>query len=485
MDSTIHFSYAIKLGFALMLFVSSVKIEAQIATLNLQIATPNLKPQTEQKDTSKSLQSLFKFGQFSGSARYYFMATDNKGSLSNFYANAFGMGIGYESAKIKGFQAGLSGYFIDNLYSSDFTKLDSSTKQGSRYELAQFNVLNPATKTMMSRLEEVYLKYTYKKSFIKFGKQDFKSPFINPQDGRMRPTMVEGAILDFNEIQKLKITSAWLHGIAPRGTIDWFSIKETIGLFGTGTNPDGSKSPSPNQISTKGIFLLAATYSFTSNNKIQLLNQYVENVFNTSLAQAEGSIAINAHRNILYGVQYIEQHAANNGGNANQTLAYLPKGSLARTFGGHLGIEWPKKWQAFINYNRITKDGRFLMPREWGREPFFTYMPRERNEGCGDVQAINLVANKTFANSRLKIEYSYGHYYLPNIKNIALNKYGMPSYFQTNLDIRCQFKGYFKGIDAQFLYAYKGKIGNTYNQDKSIINRVNMSSYNLVLNFHF
>jgi hypothetical protein len=27
------------------------------------------------------------------------------------------------------------------------------------------------------------------------------------------------------------------------------------------------------------------------------------------------------------------------------------------------------------------------MPREWGRDPFY-FMPRERNEGYGDVNAI-------------------------------------------------------------------------------------------------
>ena len=29
----------------------------------------------------------------------------------------------------------------------------------------------------------------------------------------------------------------------------------------------------------------------------------------------------------------------------------------------------------------------FLMPREWGREPFYTFLPRERNEGLGGVNA--------------------------------------------------------------------------------------------------
>ena len=29
-----------------------------------------------------------------------------------------------------------------------------------------------------------------------------------------------------------------------------------------------------------------------------------------------------------------------------------------------------------------------LLPREWGRDPFYTFLPRERNEGLGDVHAL-------------------------------------------------------------------------------------------------
>ena len=46
------------------------------------------------------------------------------------------------------------------------------------------------------------------------------------------------------------------------------------------------------------------------------------------------------------------------------------------------------RWETTLNYNRITTHGRYLMPREWGRDPFFTFFPRERNEGLGDVHAI-------------------------------------------------------------------------------------------------
>jgi hypothetical protein len=101
-------------------------------------------------------------GEFYGHARYYFMATYNNRDLKDFFANAFGMGIGYETGKFKGFQLGISGFFIYNLYSSDFTEVDARTGVGSRYEIGQFDMLNPTNKSDMDRLEDLYLKYTYK-----------------------------------------------------------------------------------------------------------------------------------------------------------------------------------------------------------------------------------------------------------------------------------------------------------------------------------
>ena len=125
------------------------------------------------------------------------------------------------------------------------------------------------------------------------------------------------------------------------------------------------------------------------------------------------------------------------------------------------------------------------MPREWGRDPFFTFLPRERNDGLGDVSAIVGKANYTISKTRIKISMGVGYYQLPDVKNYTLNKYGLPSYTQINLDIRYTFGKVLQGLEAQFLMAGKSKIGETYNNSKFVINKVNMEQYNFVLNYHF
>ena len=72
------------------------------------------------------------------------------------------------------------------------THIDPYTQTVSRYETSLFDLENLANKHDLDRLEELYLKYNFKKSHIALGKQLINTPFINLQDGRMRPTEVGG-----------------------------------------------------------------------------------------------------------------------------------------------------------------------------------------------------------------------------------------------------------------------------------------------------
>jgi hypothetical protein len=125
------------------------------------------------------------------------------------------------------------------------------------------------------------------------------------------------------------------------------------------------------------------------------------------------------------------------------------------------------------------------MPREWGVEPFYTFMPRERNEGFGDVHAYVLKAGYDLPKLRLKTQASAGYFNLPDVMNYRLNKYGLPSYTQFNVDVRYTFTGLLRGMETQLLYVHKGRQGETYGNDRFVINKVNMSLWNLVINYYF
>lgn len=444
---------------------------------------PDLYKKNKSTDT-KSFLHAFKSGTVNGHFRYFFMCTDNQNKLTDYYANAAGGGLRFETAKFYGFQMAVSGFYTFNLGSSDFSKVDSATKQSNRYESALFDIEQPGNKDDLSRLEEFYVKYNFKKSKIVLGRQLINTPFINLQDGRMRPTGVSGVWFNINEIKNTGIEGGWIKAISPRGTLKWFNSGASIGVYSSGVNIDGSKSDYENNLKSDGVALIGIHHQITNELKFQFWDMFTSNIFNTEMVQLDWEHRLKDSTIFFAAVQGIHQEAINDGGNADPSKTYFNKGQQSFAFGGKIG--WKNKiLEASINYNRITSDGRYLVPREWGRDPFFTFMPRERNEGLGNVNAYVAKLNYNIPKSNVKTSISFGYFHLPDVKNYKLNKYGMPSYAQFNADVRYVFSGLLKGFDSQLLLVGKIKKGNSYENDKYVINKVNLIQYNVVLNYHF
>ncbi|HSF87999.1 MAG TPA: hypothetical protein VLA46_01190, partial [Saprospiraceae bacterium] len=131
---------------------------------------------------SLSILSAFRHGKVNGHFRYFFMATNNTRELSDYYANAAGGGIRFETASFYGFRFAVGGSYVFNIASSDLSVPDSTTGVYSRYEPGLFDIDDPETTTGLDRLEELYISYTWSKSEVLFGRQFINTPFINLQD---------------------------------------------------------------------------------------------------------------------------------------------------------------------------------------------------------------------------------------------------------------------------------------------------------------
>lgn len=464
--------------FFLMLTCSA---EAQKNVTEEKFNNANLK----QRDTnSADLFPKLPFGKIQGSMRYYLMLTDNQKGLTDNYANAWCGLLKFETNAYKGFSAGISGYYVFNVGSSDLSKTDSITKLPNRYELGLFDIEHPNNRDEMSKIEELYLQYQYKHTTIKAGQQIINTPFINPQDGRMRPTAADAIWMETKIQNKFSIEGGWIYGISPRSIPGWKSVEESFGLYPTGNNIDGSKANYAHQIKSVGIAVAGIQADLTPNWHLQFWNTYVENVFNTFLAQVDWNYPINQTLKLTAAAQVIRQGAVNDGGNADFQKTYFDKRQKALVYGGKFSVK-NKNYEAGIHYTRITEEGRYLMPREWGREPFLTFLPRERMEGLGDVHAFMAKLNYNFPNYRLKTTLAGSYNRLPDVKNTALNKYGMPSYTQINLDLRYTFPKILKGLEAQWLIVGKINQGETYGNLKYEFNKVDMILYNFVLNYRF
>lgn len=433
---------------------------------------------------SNSVLHAFKSGKFEGHLRYFFSATDNNGDLTDYYANAAGGGIRYETGKFHGLQFGVSGFFIFNVGSSDMIVRDPSTNQPNRYEIGLFDIEDPNNKKDIDRLEEFYVKYTLRKSYLRYGRQLINTPFINLQDGRMRPTGVEGFWFEMNEVKKLSLEGGWLYAISPRSTVKWYDTNESVGLYPSGVSTSGKKSDYAGHIRSEGVFMLGLKYRPTEWLSLSMWDLYFEDVMNSALIQADVNKKMNNNTTFIGGLQAVKQDAINYGGNKDADKTYIDKNAQSLAYSARIGIQ-KKRYGVLLNYTHITGEGRYLMPREWGRDPFYTFMPRERNEGFGGVHAMNATFSVNFPKQRIKTSLTGGYFQMPDIKNYELNKYALPSYAQFNADIRYRFEGMFKGLDAQFLFVAKINQGNLYNDPKSEFNKVNMELYNLVLNYHF
>jgi hypothetical protein len=214
----------------------------------------------------------------------------------------------------------------------------------------------------------------------------------------------------------------------------------------------------------------------------QLWHYWLENVFNLSFAQVEYTQPLATGQRLLLGAQGTYQTHSGQGGNENPELAYMNGTSRAWVASARARYHY-KKHSVALNATRIGNDGRFLFPREWGRDPFYTFMPRERNEGFADVWAANVQLATQLYQGRLNLSAAYGRYWLPDVRNFARNKYGMPSYDQLNLLAGYQFKGWAQGLQVRLLYVYKGKQGETYGERRYVYQKVDMHLLNFIVDY--
>jgi hypothetical protein len=456
-----------------------------LLTLDFSFAfSQDQKTINQQTDTISLGEKLVSQGKFHAHIRSYFMATDNEKSLTDYYANALGAGIGYESPVLHNFQIGLTGFFIFNVGSSDLTEPDPIAKSGSRYEVGLFDLTNPGNKYDLDRLEDLYVRYKYRQSKIELGRFELNTPFINRQDGRMRGTIEEGVWIEWNEWKNVKLEGGWIRRISPRSTVKWYDVADSYGVYPSGVNEDGTKSAYAGFTKSTGVGLLGITLKPIANLKIQLWNQFAENVFNTSLGRLDYSLPVSGLMKLNFGFMFIHQETLGNGGNPNPVHSYFGKNNFSNVYSGKIGLQ-SKKTEGAFNYTHISNEGRFLMPREWGREPFYTFIPRERSEGFAGVNAWNISLGYIMMGGRLKSGLTYGWIKLPATTNFKQNKYGLPSYHYMNFSLHYSFDHYFKGLSLQLLVVYKKQMDSIDLAPKYTFNKVNMTHFNWVVDYSF
>lgn len=431
-------------------------------------------------DDTSGFARLWQQSEYHLNFRTLVMSTINEGSLKDDYAMASGLGAGFYSSKKSKWQFGISGSSVAGIFSSDLLTADSLSHNFNRYEAGLFDVQKPGKKGVLFRPEELFVRCAGKKLDVIAGSIKINTPFINPQDGRMNSTLTQAVNLNYRLSEKTKFGAYWIEGISPRSTMRWFSAGRSIGLYSVGVDVHGDKSGYAGKINIPGVSLTQLEFRPKETMRVFVHNMLVPSMLNSSMLEVN---MIQKHETGFYtGLMIIHQQAIAGGGNEDYHKTYIEGGAQSNVVSAQVGYKI-NNWNHSVNYTRITGDGRYLSPREWGRDPFYTFLTRERNEGAGDVNAYVLKSAYTSENQKMKVTGAYGYFDMPDVLNFRLNKYGLPSYHQFNID--ALYTGKLKSTTADFhlIAAYKIQAGETYNNPRYIYNKVNMVNISVVVDW--
>ena len=443
-------------------------------------------------------------GTLQGQIRSFTMVEDNQAPLHDYQATALGGKLLYQTPQWKNFQGVLGAYtthFIKDNISVNNVEPHASNKN-SRYVVGLVDSTDYDA-SGVTNIGEAYLRYSNEKNSIMLGRMKLDTPFVNPQDGRMIPTFEQGIWGTSVLMNGWSVQGGYINAFWNRNTPQWKSVEESLGYGYEMGNSSLDTTVAGNyyqNTSSDGLYIGNIRYENRDGLRLDVWDYYLENIFNLGYVEANYLHPFGSAE-LSYGLQYIHQRQSGDGGNgednlnptnSNKAKSYMQEGEKSKVYGVKAAMKYEQSKLTFA-YNRTMDDGRFLFPREWGKEPFFTFQKRERSDGSGNCHAWLMTLEHNFAAQGLRnldIIAGYGEYSKSDPKEWKYNKYGLPSYAQWNIDLFYRFSGAFKALKAEYLLARKVARGETYqvagSSEYNFIFRKNgITLHNLILTYDF
>jgi hypothetical protein len=442
---------------------------------------PSRKDSSRVREQIHSFKEFFTHGHWGGHVRNYFMVTSHTGPFDSHYANAIGMKVDFVTARFKGFEMGIGGIFTFDAFSSDLSARDPYSGRNPIFELQLFDIEDPDNKYDLDRLEDLYLSYHFGDSKIAYGRQHIETSFVNPTDGRMKPYAFQGFNLELNELEKTKIKALWITHVSPRSTVEWYSLEESLGIYAEGFTPQGDTARYHHHVSSGGLAIFGLDHTFNRHIKVEGWYYYADNLLSTFYGKVLVNTPVGDDFSLFGGIEAVIQDKAGNGGNPEENLSYACPGDHSKLLGGQIGAGYAG-FDLSFNALILNNDGRFLFPREWGRENFFATVSRGRIEGTGNGKLFNLRLKKEFSD-RLSAQVDYLRFDGPGWNNYEFNKYGIPDYDQVNVELCYHFHKWFEGLDIRFLYVHKGAREDV--PSEIVYYQANYNHFNIITNFTF
>lgn len=435
-----------------------------------------------QSSDSLSLREALRKGHQDIQIRNHFMATEHLNEVSDYYTNAVGISLKYETAPWHGLQWAGKANVVFEAFSNGLNALDPITGKGAKWEAELYDFRNRDWKQLVMRWEELYLKYNWRKSYLRVGKQEInEGPLFLNRDGRMKFFLYDGAWAKIKEWDRHLFTLGWIWGAAPRGLTQWYSINDVIGLQNNGVLEGGEPADYRYKANSSGIYVFNYQYKLDKTLKIQFWNYYFDDLINTAWFQVDYR-----PESWIFGLQYVHQMAGRRQYDLEYNEQYYHPGEETHVLNARLGYQLGAV-EVSANYLEVFEGGRFLFPRELGRENFYVSTPRNWVDGFGDVQIYDVSAR--YYNKKGKywdrIDLRFQYVDAPNITDYKNNKYKNPSVYQTTLDVRLKFENWWDGSDLRVLVVWKHSpdtFGYTLSQS---FYKTDLLHYKFIFNYNF
>ncbi len=368
---------------------------------------------------------------------------------------------------------------FSNAFSSEIWIPDPTTGQSNRYETGLFDILEPEDR-FFGKLELFSLDFSSKKYQFKVGRMPIYTDWVNGQDGRLSPTVVEGLNATFIPSKQWRI-SLWAIGrMSIRGSSEWLGVGETLGIYPQGRTIFGKQGNYFGNTESKWLGVLELDRQLSNGSKLHYSHTLAQNLFSTSWALFEKNWKINSSTWSI-GIQSGIQHGLGTGGNSNSNFAYKNPKDLNYAVSGRFG--WGNgRWNSHLSFTHVGGEGRWLSPREWGKDAWYTFIPRERNEGFESVNAW--VGYLEYRSEKIPVQvYAHGGFHwLSDAANVAANKYNFPSYRQLNLGLKYQPKK-ISNLDIHFIFVSKEPLTSEKLTAIQIYNKVELLHFNGIINW--
>lgn len=413
--------------------------------------------------------------------RMFWMSTTYPSDFKNDFALGSSLNLGTRITFAERLQLHIGYRFYGNLWSSDLSSEDPLSGLNNRYEVGLFDLLNYDDR-FFGKLETFSLGYSQSNWGLKIGRMGINTDWINAQDGRLAPTAVEGLHTWFSPNSSWDFGFWAINRIGVRGTSKWLGLGESIGVFPEGRDVYGNGSQYAGNTSSNWMGILEVSHQVDKLGKISFSETLVQNISNTLWFQIERNQFQSAEKGSWFsGIQFGFQHGIGDGGNADPMLSYKDPSDVNWVVSGKLGYS-KKNWITSISYSHLDGRGRWLIPREWGKDAWYTFIPRERNEGFGNMDALVTYIEYKAGNTGLRPYIHFGFHWLPSLEDFQANKYGFASYRQINLGLKYK-PNKLKSVDFHLILMNKEALGSKSLTPKQRYNKFEMLHVNGMLNW--